>query len=82
MAKNITELATIRITVPLEGPDVFDDARIFQLPVGSQGTVVYVHHNGAAYEVEFLIWLTPDHYRSVMIPVEAEQCELVWEAPD
>jgi hypothetical protein len=79
MAPRIEELDVIKTLVPLEGPDVFDDARIFQLPAGSRGTVVYDF--GDAYEVEFLVWPTPEHYRSVQIPVNADQCELDWKCP-
>lgn len=32
-ATNIDELDVIRLTVPLEGPDVFDDKAIYKLPV-------------------------------------------------
>jgi len=82
VAERITELATIRTTMPLEGPDVFDDARIHQLPVGSEGTVMHIFDDGEAFEVEFLVWPDgPKQYRSVQIPVEVDQCELAWKAP-
>ncbi len=70
----IKELDVIRTLVPLEGPDVFDSTRIHQLPAGSKGTVVCDF--GSAYEVEFLVWPTPEAFRSVQITVEADQCEL------
>ena len=75
----IKELDTIRTTVPLEGPDVFV-GRVYPLPAGSKGTVVYVHGNGSAFEVEFLVG-PPDDFVSVQIPVESGQCELEWKSP-
>jgi hypothetical protein len=81
IAVAIRELDVIRTTMPLEGPDVFDDARVYPLPVGSRGTVVYVYGNGAAFEVEFLVGHS-DSFVSVQIPVESSQCELDWVAPE
>lgn len=80
----IEELDTIRLTVPLEGPDVFDDKAIYTLPVGTEGTVMHVFWDGAAFEVEFLLFPDPtnhDDFISVQIPVEAHQCELLWKLP-
>ena len=80
-ATKIEELDRIRLTVPLEGPDVFDDNAIYQLPVGTEGTVMHVFLGGDAFEVEFVIFPDPanhDAYVSVEIPVEADQCELAW----
>jgi hypothetical protein len=77
--EKIDEFDVIRTTVPLEGSDVFDDARVLPLPVGSEGTVVHVFRGGAAFEVEFLVFdnlADPDDFTSVQIPVEADQCEL------
>lgn len=84
MAPRINELDVISIKEPLEGPDVFDDSRILPLPAGTQGTVVYVHQEGRAFEVEFLIFdnpADPEDFTSVMISVPAEQCELAWKRP-
>ncbi len=84
MDSRITELATIRTTVPLKGADVFDDTLVFDLPAGSEGTVVYVFADEKAFEVEFLVWPEPDKkdaFHSVQIPVERDQCELLWAAP-
>ena len=76
MMAKIKELDVIRTLVPLEGPDVFDDTRVYQLPVGSEGTVVFDF--GKAFEVEFLVHpTTQEDFRSVQITVEAAQCELV-----
>ncbi|WP_165078080.1 MULTISPECIES: DUF4926 domain-containing protein [unclassified Desulfovibrio] len=80
----IEEFDVIRLTVPLEGPDVFDDKAIYQLPVGSEGTVVYIFGGGDAFEVEFLIYPDPanhDDFVSVQIPVRADQCEPGWKLP-
>lgn len=77
----IEELDTIRLTVPLEGPDVFDDKAIYKLPVGAEGTVMHVFWGGDAFEVEFLVYpdpANPEDFVSVQIPVEAAQCELAW----
>lgn len=71
----IKELDIIRTTVPLDGPDVFDDARIHHLPVGSQGTVIEVWQNGESYEVEFAIGDPEGNFRSVMMPVDKENVE-------
>lgn len=46
------DLDIIRTTGPLT---VTDDGATFHLPIGAEGTIVYVHAQGAAYEVEFLI---------------------------
>ncbi len=80
----IKELDVIRTKVPLEGPDVFDAARILPLPVGAEGTVVCVFGRNEAFEVEFLVYdnpAQPDEFTSVQIPVKADQCELAWVAP-
>lgn len=77
-ANKIEELDTIRLTVPLEGPDVFDDKAIYQLPVGTKGTVMHVFWGGDAFEVEFLVYpdpTRPEDFVSVEIPVRADQCE-------
>ena len=81
----IEEFATIRLTVPLKGADVFDDKAIYQLPVGSEGTVVHIFGDGVAFEVEFLIFpdpARPDDFISVQINVEASQCESPWRLAD
>lgn len=75
----IKQLDVIRTIVPLEGPDVFT-GRIYPLPVGSKGAVVYVHGGGSAFEVEFLVG-PPDDFVSVQMPVESGQCESDWRAP-
>lgn len=75
----INQLDVIRTTVPLEGPEIFT-GRVHPLPVGSKGTVVHVHGNSSAFEVEFLVG-PPDDFVSVQIPVESGQCELDWAAP-
>lgn len=78
-ADKVEEFDTIRLTVPLEGPDVFDDKAIYQLPVGTEGTVVHVFWGGDAFEVEFVLYPDPadhDDFVSVQIPVRADQCEL------
>jgi len=80
----IEELDVIRLTVPMEGADVFDKARVIPLPVGSEGTVVHVFGAGAAFETEFLVFdnpADPEDYTSVQIAVEAAQCELSWRCP-
>lgn len=80
----IEEFDTIRLTVPLKGSDVFDDKAIYTLPVGSEGTVVYIFRGGDAFEVEFLIYPDPanhDDFVSVQIPVRADQCEPAWRLP-
>ena len=80
-ATKINELDMIRLTVPLEGPDVFDDKAIYKLPVGTEGTVMHVFQDGKAFEVEFVLFTDPAHpddFVSVQIPVEANQCELRW----
>ena len=77
----IGDLDGIRLTVPLKGSDVFDDKAVYKLPVGTEGTVVHVFGDGAAFEVEFILFPEPedhDHFVSVQIPVEAYQCELAW----
>lgn len=79
MARKIEEFDVIRLTVPLEGPNVFDDKDIYKLPIGKTGTVVHVFQGGKGFEVEFLIYpdpKDPDYFVSVQIPVEANQCEL------
>lgn len=76
----IGEFDVIRLTVPLKGADVFDEKAIYQLPVGSEGTVVHIFGDGAAFEVEFLLFPDPtnhDDFVSVQIPVEAHQCEIL-----
>ncbi|MDE6735436.1 MAG: DUF4926 domain-containing protein [Desulfovibrio sp.] len=80
----IEDLDVIRLTVPLKGSDVFDDKAVYKLPVGTEGTVVHVFGDGAAFEVEFILFPEPedhDHFVSVQIPVEAYQCELAWKLP-
>ena len=80
----IEEFDVIRLTVPLKGADVFDDKAIYQLPVGSEGTVVHIFGDGVAFEVEFLLFpdpARPDDFISVQIPVEASQCEAPWRMP-
>lgn len=77
----IREFDMIRLTVPLEGPEVFT-GRIYPLPAGTEGAVVDMLGNQGAYEVEFLLspdQAGPDSFISVQIPVEAYQCELVEE---
>lgn len=76
MAQAIKELDRITLTVPLEGADVFDDTRVFQLPVGSEGTVMLAFGN-EAYEVEFIVRpnpTDPEDWYSVEIVVKADQC--------
>ena len=77
----IKEFDSIRLIVPLKGSDVFDDKAVYDLPVGTEGTVVDVYWEGAAFEVEFLLFTDParpDSFVSVQIPVEASQCEPAW----
>ncbi len=77
-ATKIEELDTIRLTVPLEGPNVFDDKDIYQLPVGTKGTVMHIFWSGEAFEVEFVLFPNPANHKdfvSVQIPVRADQCE-------
>lgn len=79
-ATKIKELDEIKLTVPLEGADVFDEKAVYQLPAGTEGTVVYVFGNGEAFEVEFLIWPEPEkmgEFISVEIVVRSDQCEPV-----
>lgn len=71
----IKQLDMIRTTVPLEGPDVFDDTRIHHLPVGTEGTVIEVWLGGEAYEVEFAVGDLEGNFRSVMIPVDKNAVE-------
>lgn len=77
--EQIEEFDAIRLTVPLEGEDVFDSSVVYQLPVGSIGAVVHVffdeNKNPDAFETEFLIH-QGDSFRSVQIPVESFQCVL------
>ena len=80
----IHQFDVIRLTVPLKGSDVFDDKAVYKLPVGTEGTAVDVYGDGAAFEVEFLLFPDPadhDHFVSVQITVEAYQCELAWKLP-
>jgi hypothetical protein len=53
------ELDIIQTTEPLT---VTEDGATFHLPIGTEGTIVYVHERGTAYEVEFLI--SPGSYGS------------------
>ncbi len=76
----IEELDPVRLTVPLEGTDVFDKNNIVPLPVGTEGTVVLVFGDGEAYEVEFMEFNNPndpEDFVSVQLTVEASQCERV-----
>ncbi len=76
--EQIEEFDLIRLTVPLEGEDVFDSSVIHPLPIGSVGTAVHVHYRGgkpSGFETEFLIH-QGDSFRSVQIPVDASQCVL------
>lgn len=66
---------TIRTTVPLDGPDVFDDARTHHLPAGTQGTIVEVWRGGEEYEIEFVVGDPVSNFRSVMMPVPASAVE-------
>ncbi len=76
--EQIGEFDAIRLIVPLEGEDVFDNSVIHPLPIGSIGTAVHVHYRGgkpSGFETEFLIH-QGNSFRSVQIPVDASQCVL------
>jgi len=49
------EFQSVRITSPMQGEDVFDHSVIHQLPAGQRGTIVEVHGDGVAFEVEFIL---------------------------
>ena len=77
--KGIKEFDSIRLTVALEGADVFNDSRIFPLPIGTEGAVVHIFGGYDAFEVEFHIHETadPEDITYVQIPVRLDQCEPV-----
>ena len=78
MSAKIKEFDDVRLTVALQGEDVFDSSRVLTLPVGMEGTVVELFGD-RAYEVEFHLRETPDPdvITYVQIAVEANQCERV-----
>lgn len=54
MAK-FEEIEVVRLTAPIDVRGEDDPETIHHLPTGTEGTVLLVHGDGAAYEVEFIL---------------------------